>query len=100
LSAVAPIADKFCGATKGRDEPCVGGSELARTFFTFAALVGAALSALIRCEETDGIFFNVNFMTEADLIQQDRALPSHGSGLYCHNASVAFSVAPTIVRYC
>jgi hypothetical protein len=40
------------------------------------------VGALSRCEETDGIFRNVNFVTEADLIQQYRALPSHGSGLY------------------
>ena len=30
--------------------------------------------AVIRCEETDSIFGNVYFMTEADLIQQPRAL--------------------------
>ena len=29
--------------------PCVDGSELARTFFTFAALVGAAMCSAFRC---------------------------------------------------
>ena len=48
------------------------------------------IGALIRCEENDGIFCNVNFMTEADLIQQSRALPLHG------NASDAFR-AKTII---
>src|SRR3954462_9765157 len=30
-------------------EPCVDGSELARAFFTFAALVGAAMCSAFRC---------------------------------------------------
>jgi hypothetical protein len=43
MSALPPIAD-MCGATRDvRFVPCVDGSELARTFFTFAALVGAAM---------------------------------------------------------
>jgi hypothetical protein len=29
--------------------PCVDGSELARTFFTFAALVGAAMCSAFEC---------------------------------------------------
>jgi hypothetical protein len=29
--------------------PCVDGSELARTFFTFAALVGAAMCSACSC---------------------------------------------------
>src|SRR6516165_6902387 len=29
--------------------PCVDGSELARTFFTFAALVGAAMCSAFQC---------------------------------------------------
>jgi hypothetical protein len=50
----------------------------------------ARLLALIRCEENDGIFCNVNFMTEADLIQQDRALASHS------NASDTFGAASKV----
>jgi hypothetical protein len=43
MSALPPRAD-MCGATwHVRFVPCVDGSELARTFFTFAALVGAAM---------------------------------------------------------
>ena len=33
----------------GRKVPCVDGSELTRTFFTFAALVGAAMCSAFRC---------------------------------------------------
>ena len=36
-------------ATNRRDVPCVDGSELTRTFFTFAALVGAAMCSAFRC---------------------------------------------------
>jgi hypothetical protein len=32
-----------------REVPCVDGSELTRTFFTFAALVGAAMCSAFRC---------------------------------------------------
>jgi hypothetical protein len=32
-----------------RDVPCVDGSELTRSFFTFAALVGAAMCSAFRC---------------------------------------------------
>jgi hypothetical protein len=43
MSAFHPKAD-MCGATTDvRYGPCVDGSELARAFFTFAALVGAAM---------------------------------------------------------
>jgi hypothetical protein len=33
--------------------PCVDGSELARTFFTFAALVGAPVCSAFRCGSHD-----------------------------------------------
>jgi hypothetical protein len=36
-----------------RDVPCVDGSELARAFFTFAALVGAAMCSAFRCGSHD-----------------------------------------------
>jgi hypothetical protein len=36
-----------------RDVPCVEGSELARAFFTFAALVGAAMCSAFRCGSHD-----------------------------------------------
>ena len=49
LSVVSPIGDKFCNASKRCDVPCVDGSELARTFFTFAALVGAAMCSAFKC---------------------------------------------------
>jgi hypothetical protein len=43
MSALPPKAD-MCGAlADGCFGPCVDGSELARAFFTFAALVGAAM---------------------------------------------------------
>jgi hypothetical protein len=35
------------------DVPCVDGSELARAFFTFAALVGAAMCSAFRCGSHD-----------------------------------------------
>ena len=37
------------GSWPGRDVPCVDGSELARVFFTFAALVGAAMCSAFEC---------------------------------------------------
>ena len=40
----------------GRDVryvPCVDGSELARAFFTFAALVGAAMCSAFKCGSLD-----------------------------------------------
>ena len=40
-------------AAKRRDVPCVDGSELARAFFTFAALVGAAMCSAFRCGSHD-----------------------------------------------
>jgi hypothetical protein len=40
----------ICSATAHvRFVPCVDGSELARTFFTFAALVGAAMCSAFEC---------------------------------------------------
>ena len=43
MSALPPKAD-MCGALGHvRFVPCVDGSELARAFFTLAALVGAAM---------------------------------------------------------
>jgi hypothetical protein len=43
MSALPPIADMCRALGDVRYVPCVDGSELARTFFTFAALVGAAM---------------------------------------------------------
>jgi hypothetical protein len=49
MSAFPPKAD-MCGATGDvRLEPCVDGAELARAFFTFAALVGAAMCSAFEC---------------------------------------------------
>ena len=49
MSALLPKAD-MCGALAHvRFVPCVDGSELARTFFTFAALVGAAMCSAFEC---------------------------------------------------
>ena len=36
-----------------RDVPCVDGSELARAFFTFAGLVGAAMCSAFKCGSHD-----------------------------------------------
>jgi hypothetical protein len=48
MSALPPKAD-ICGATRDvRFGPCVDGSELARTFFHVAALVGAAMCSPVR----------------------------------------------------
>ena len=38
-----------CNYGDVRFVPCVDGSELARTFFTFAALVGAAMCSAFKC---------------------------------------------------
>src|ERR1022692_2177908 len=43
-----PKADN-CGSWNVRSVPCVDGSELARAFFTFAALVGAAMCSAFKC---------------------------------------------------
>src|ERR1019366_10781233 len=37
-----------CGSWNVRSVPCVDGSELARAFFTFAALVGAAMCSAFK----------------------------------------------------
>jgi hypothetical protein len=42
-SALPPITDTKVDGRRVRFGPCVDGSELARTFFTNAALVGAAM---------------------------------------------------------
>jgi hypothetical protein len=42
-SGLHPITDMSLRRNICRYVPCVDGSELARTFFTFAALVGAAM---------------------------------------------------------
>jgi hypothetical protein len=39
--------------------PCVDGSELARAFFTFAALVGAAVCSAFKCGTNRVPFVNV-----------------------------------------
>jgi hypothetical protein len=44
-----PKADKRWYGWNVRFVPCVDGSELARTFFTFAALVGAAMCSACSC---------------------------------------------------
>jgi hypothetical protein len=49
LSVVAPIADKRERGWFGREVPCVDGPELARAFFTFAGLVGAAMCSAFEC---------------------------------------------------
>jgi len=43
MSALAPKADMCSALAHVCFGPCVDGSELARAFFTFAALVGAAM---------------------------------------------------------
>jgi hypothetical protein len=43
MSASPPTRPYCRTAANRRDVPCVDGSELARAFFTFAALVGAAM---------------------------------------------------------
>jgi hypothetical protein len=49
MSALSPKADSCGAATDVGYGPCVDGSELARTFFTFAALVGAAMCSAFEC---------------------------------------------------
>src|ERR1700704_4181728 len=46
-AAIAGVGRHF------RVVPCVDGSELARAFFTFAALVGAAMCSAFRCGSHD-----------------------------------------------
>jgi hypothetical protein len=43
MSALPPKADMCSALAHVRFVPCVDGAELARAFFTFAALVGAAM---------------------------------------------------------
>ena len=43
MSALVRIADSSRTSREVRNVPCVDGSELARTFFTYAGLVGAAM---------------------------------------------------------
>src|SRR5450759_4153539 len=52
LSVVGPIGDKLGRDSFVRFVPCVDGSELARTFFTFAALVGAAMCSAFKVRHT------------------------------------------------
>ncbi len=55
MSAMPSIATNLCVATNRHHVPCVDGSELARAFFRFAALVGAAMcSALDAVHMTAG----------------------------------------------
>ena len=58
LSASARMSPSVsCGhdavSALGSNVPCVDGSELARAFFTFAALVGAAMCSAFRCGSHD-----------------------------------------------
>ncbi|MGA9201738.1 MAG: hypothetical protein WBZ67_14705, partial [Pseudolabrys sp.] len=48
-----PKADKRWRGCIIRFVPCVDGSELARAFFTFAALVGAAMCSAFECGSHD-----------------------------------------------
>src|SRR6266481_9566648 len=43
MSALVRVADSNWTSLEVRKVPCVDGSELARAFFTYAALVGAAM---------------------------------------------------------
>ena len=45
----APKATELLLAAKCREGPCVDGSGLARAFFTYAALVGAAMCSAFEC---------------------------------------------------
>ena len=47
------FADSNPTSPEVREVPCVDGSELARAFFTFAALVGAAMCSAFRCGSHD-----------------------------------------------
>jgi hypothetical protein len=53
MSALKRITDSGRTSREVRKVPCVDGSELARTFFTFAALVGAAMCSACRCGSHD-----------------------------------------------
>ena len=44
-----PIATQMVHRRERCHVPCVDGSELARAFFTFAALVGAAMCSAFKC---------------------------------------------------
>ena len=50
LALKADVNPRSCYVT---EVPCVDGSELARAFFTFAALVGAAMCSAFRCGSHD-----------------------------------------------
>ena len=50
LQAVISDLQRTAGPYK---VPCVDGSELARAFFTFAALVGAAMCSAFKCGSLD-----------------------------------------------
>ena len=52
-SALEPKADLKEVKCHFRNVPCMDGSELARTFFTYAALVGAAMCSACRCGSHD-----------------------------------------------
>ena len=49
ISAMPRLRPKSCGDAICREVPCVDGSELASAFFTFAALVGAAMCSAFKC---------------------------------------------------
>jgi len=53
MSGLPPIATELRTSLEVRFVPCVDGSELARTFFTYAALVGAAMCSACRCGSHD-----------------------------------------------
>ena len=53
LSAYGPITDERADIQLVGFVPCVDGSEVARTFFTFAALVGAPVCSAFRCGSHD-----------------------------------------------
>jgi hypothetical protein len=53
MSAYPPITDMTVLIANWNDGPCVDGSELARTFFTGAALVGAAMCSAFGCGSHD-----------------------------------------------
>jgi hypothetical protein len=53
MSAITPTADIEHAGPDVCYVPCVDGSELARAFFTFAALVGAAMCSAFRCGSHD-----------------------------------------------
>jgi hypothetical protein len=53
MSALPPKADISCAPPDVCFVPCVDGSELARTFLTIAALVGAAMCSAFACGSHD-----------------------------------------------